>query len=248
MNIVRLLGKKSVLSTLAGCTLGVVGLHRALTPQHVQVSCDPRWAPAIQKELTKKIERISVRTTGIKTLHHELIEEYPCLKDVTISYASNLEATVKLTGWNPLVHVISSVPGQSDALIAQKGHILPKKCFTGSALQGLPVLVIEGDSFEEKLRSPELIEMVVQLPSTLFDDYTVTWHSKTKIVLHSKDKPITITADLPSVHDLDRYTYVQRIYTKEPRYHSGMTADIRLKDSLICAPVHGAPLQKSTST
>ena len=237
MNIVRVLGRKSVISTFVGCTLSAIALLFALTPRTLIIMGDPRWPVELQKNITRQVEQLSVRTIGIRQLSSDLQKDYPCLKEVTITYSSRLEATVTLRGWRPLVVVQSSVPGTGEYLICEQGHILSKNFFNQAAVSGLPTLIIQGSTFEEKLHSPELINTVLAMRTELFARYAITWESKTNITLRHKEKPILIMADSSSVLENNRFIYVQRIYAVEKKYENGMRVDIRLKDSLACAPL-----------
>ncbi len=236
MNIARWLGRKRVLTSIILIALGAVGIQFALTPQRITVRPDIRWSPAIKKALKKTIEAQALRTIGASRLRDSLTEEYPCLKDIAIRYSSSLEATVKLSSWNPRVVICSSLPGNKVYVVCEKGIVLEKNFFTVEALQGLPTLVINGTNFEEKRQDAEFVEVALRISNDLLEQYDITWHAKTKITLRDKYNPISITADNASVHDEERYAYVQRIFRTERQYSKGMKADIRLKDSLVCAP------------
>ncbi len=236
MNIIRWLGRKRVLTSLLLMALSAVGIQFALTPQRIVVHPDIRWSPTIKKALKKAIASKALRTIGASGLRALLSEEYPCLKDIAIRYTSSLEATVKLSGWNPRVVICSSLPGNKVYVVCEKGIVLEKNFFTVEALQGLPTLVIEGTDFEEKRQSPEFVSVALKVSGDLLDQYDITWYSKTTITLKDKHNPILITADSASVHDEERYAYVQRIFATERQYSKGMKSDIRLKDSLVCAP------------
>lgn len=237
MNIVRVLGSKKFLSTLFGIALCIVGIQFSLTPRHIVVCCDKRWTSNYHKELTKYIERLPIRTIGAWHLRSDLQKDYPCIKDCTITYTSRLEAQVTLTGWRPLVMVRSLQLGNKTYVICEKGHVLEATNFTAEALQGMPTLTLAGGDFEVARRTPELIDMALKLPPDLFQTFTITWHSKTHITLVNIEKNIVVTSDIASIHDHDRYAYIDRIYTQEKNYKKGMKADIRLKDSIVCAPL-----------
>lgn len=236
MNIARVLGRKHVLTSLACLALSAIGIQFALTPKRIVVHPDARWSTTIKKALKQTIEKKPVRTFGATQLRDSLIQEYPSLKDVEIRYSGSLEAVVRLTGWNPLILLCSSLPGNKVYVVCEKGLVLEKNTFTTESLSGLPTIMVEGTDFEEKRTAEELIDMAVQLSPTLFDIYDVIWESKTTIRIKDKVRPILITADFASIHDAERFAYVQRIYDSEKQYTKGMKADIRLKDSLVCSP------------
>lgn len=236
MNIVRWIGRKKVLISVVLLVLSAMGIQYALTPQRISVHADRRWSSTVQKALKKKIKAQALRTIGAERLRDKLAEEYPYLKDITIGYSSSLEAQVHLSGWHPRVAICSSLPGHKVYVLCDNGSILEKLYFAVEALQGIPSIVIEGADFEEQRKQPLFIEFGLQLSSKLLDRYDITWQSKTSIILEDKQRPIIITADYGSVHDEERYKHVQDIFTDERKYHRGMKADIRLKDSLVCAP------------
>ncbi len=237
MNIVRLLGNKKVLTTIFGIALCAVGIQFSLAPKYIEVSCDKRWAPEYHQALKKRIERLAIRTIGASRLRDTLIEDYPCIKDVTFTYKSTLDAHVILTGWRPLVVVRSSMLGNKEYVVCEKGQVLEKTYFTPEALQGMPTITIIGADFEAKRRTAEFVETASTLKSDLFDRYSITWDSKTNIILRDTENKVTVTADITSIHDPARYAYIERIHSTEKRYKRGIKADIRLKDSIVCAPV-----------
>ncbi len=237
MNIVRLLGNKKILSTLFGTTICVVGIQRALTPVSLHITCDPRWNYENQSALKKYLESISIRTIGATRLRNDLQAHYPFIKDITIAYESSLRAQVTLSGWRPLVLIQSSSVGNKDYVLCETGYVLEKHYFNSSALHGVPTFIIEGSDFETKRVLPECIDTALRLTNKHYETYIIVWHTKTTIMLHDKEKKITIVADINSIHDQDRFTFVERIYSREESYKQGMKADIRLKDSIVCAPI-----------
>jgi hypothetical protein len=236
LNIARWLGRKHVLTSLAFTAISAVSIQFSLIPKYITVYPDARWSTAIKKNIKNTVERKVIRTLGATGLRNSLIEDYPCLKDVAICYLSSLEARIQLSSWLPRAILCSSMPGNKEYVVCEKGIILDKNFFNAEYLVGLPTIIVEGNDFEEKRTTPELIDCAVSFANELFDQYEVTWQSKTSIILEDKHNPIVITADHTSINDIDRFTYVQRIFENEQHYKEGMKADIRLKDSLVCAP------------
>lgn len=237
MNIVRFLGNKKVLSILGGIGLLIVGMQRAFTPQSLTISCDPRWAQEYQRAVKKELADSSIRIIGAHRLRNSLQETYPCIKEVTITYDSLYRAHVTLTGWRPQVCVQSSELGNKNYILCAKGQVLEKQYFSYEALQGVPTITVEGPDFEKEHQAPEFIDTMLRLTNKHFDTYTIIWRSKTEILLFDKEKKITIFADIYSIHEQDRFAYIERIYAQEESYKNGMKADIRLKDSIVCAPI-----------
>lgn len=237
MTIVRMLGNKKFLTLCIATAFTIIATQSAFTPQKNKIFSDSRWAVVTRTLLKKELEHFPIRSHGAQGLHTMFEKEYPCVKAITIAYRSNLEASVTLIGYRPHLILRSIQPGTKEYILCEKGQILERTDFTAEALEGIPTLLIAGDSFEEKRKSNELIDMAMRLSSTLFDKYTITWHSKTDIILRSSEKNITIVSDISSIHDEARYNYIERIFSSEERYHRGMKADIRPKDSLVCAPL-----------
>ncbi len=237
MNIVRLLGRKTVLTTIAAGALSIIAIQFALTPQQISVVCDARWSADVQKIIKTTIEKASLRSDGINQLKQSLLADVPCLKDLVVTYSASLKATVRAVGWKPLVQIQSSLPGNKEYVACEKGNVFEKRYFSGPVLKRLPRVTIVGGDFEETRHLNKFIEMVLHMPPELYEQYTVFWHSETNICVRDKEKRLGITADITSVHEKERYTYVQRIFASEKKYHYGMKADIRYKDSIVCTPV-----------
>jgi len=238
MTIVRVLGNKRFLSVAVTTALLGIMIQSALTPQKCRVVSDARWNQATRASLKKEIEHLPIRSLGSKGLVDLLGKEFACIREITISYQSNFEALVQVRGWQPQLIIRSTQPGATEYVLCEKGHILKSTDFTAEALENVSTIFIAGDSFEEKRTTPEFISMAMQIAPEVAEKYTITWYAKTDIILRSAEKNITIVADCSSIHDQARYTYVDRIFNSEERYHRGMKADIRLKDSLVCAPLN----------
>jgi hypothetical protein len=236
MNIVRFLGNKKVLSILGGISLLTVGMQRAFTPQSLIIYCDPRWAQEFQRAVKKELEESSIRIIGADRIRNNLQETYPFVKEVTIAYDSLYRARITLQGWRPQVCIQSSQLGKKTYILCAKGKILDKQYFSYEALQGVPSVTLEGPDFEKEQKTKEFIDTMVQLTNKHFDTYNILWRSKTEILLFNKEKKITIFADIYSIHEQDRFAYIERIYAQEEGYKNGMKADIRLKDSIVCSP------------
>jgi hypothetical protein len=222
---------------MGGASLFLVGMQRAFTPQSLTIHCDPRWPLSLQKSLVKDIESVSIRTTGAQALCALLQQDYPLVKDVAISYKSPYNAQVKLVGWLPHLLVRSSRPQVPDYVLCVEGRVFEKSCFSQESVEGLPTLLIEGQDFSTIRSSTEFLDTALKLPIDYFEQYTIVWRSKTEILLYNKEKKIMIIADIHSIHEPMRFSYVERIYAQEENYHTGMKADIRLKDSIVCAPL-----------
>ncbi len=237
MNMVRFIGNKKVLIAIGGISLFLVGMQRAFTPQSLTISCDPRWTSEYQHAIKKQLENISIRTIGAYRLRNQLQPEFPFIKDISISYESAYRAQINIIGWIPKVLMQSSLPGNKDYALCTTGQVLEKHYFSQEALQGLPTMILEGVDFETKRLAQEFIDTALRLSNKHFEVYTIVWHSKTEILLHDKEKKIRIISDMNSIHDPDRFTYLEQIYAQEESYKNGMKADIRLKDSIVCAPI-----------
>lgn len=244
MNLVRFLGNNRTLSIVGGASLVLVGMQRAFTPQSLTILCDPRWPASLQRTLIKEIENVSIRTTGAQALCALLKQDHPLIKEIAISYKSPYNAHVTLQGWLPHLLIRSSGSHQPDYILCVEGKLFEKSCFSQEATEGLLTVLIEGSDFETVRSSSEFIETVLKLPIDYFERYTIVWRSKTEILLYDKEKKIMIVADMHSIHEPSRFSYVERIYAQEENYRSGMKADIRLKDSIVCAPLTNQAYEK----
>ena len=144
----------------------------------------------------------------------------------------------------PLVCISSSLPGTKEYILCKSrtdsasALQIDKALWSPEALGGLPLIIIEGPEFDQTRLLPEFVECAFEMKSTIFDQYSVTWRSKTEVVLQSLTESIILMADSATVHDEERLNYVQSIYKADKEsYKDGMKADIRLRDSVICAPL-----------
>ncbi len=211
-----------------------------LTPWKVYVYCDQRLHPELQKAIVQLVERMAVRSVGADALCADLQKEYPLVSLVSIAYKGSLSAIVSVKTHMPWVCVAAAVPGQKEYVLCKAGLIIEKKYFNELALQGVPAVTIEAKDFMQAITDPDLLSCILELKRAIFDDYSITWKSKVEIILRSKALNIEVIADTITVHESERFDYVDRIFNSDSdRYKNGMKADIRLKDEIICSSFVG---------
>ncbi len=245
MNLVRTLIHKKTL--IAGLVLvaGLGAVRYTLTPEHIEVFTDQRFAPEVRSALKKSVAECAVRSLGAQGIFDLLTREYPFIQDISIEYRSPLRAWITVTSLIPQVCIVSSIPANKEyVLCVSKKHTprviqqVEKRLLSPEATSLLPTVIIESPLFEQTRALAEFIDCVCAMKSSLFDVYTVTWRSKSDIILQSKTQPILIMADVNTVHDDERLAYVQSIFNVDNEsYKDGMRADIRLRDSVVCAPL-----------
>ena len=114
--------------------------------------------------------------------------------------------------------------------------VLEKKYFNELVTQGMPMIVVEGNDFMRQIADVNLIRCALGLRRSLFVDYAITWISKVEILLQSRVSNSILMADSVTVHDKERFAYVDRIVKSDAvRYKNGIKADIRLRDEIICS-------------
>ncbi len=226
----------------------VAGLRCLLTPVHISVLCDQKIPFEMQKELKMRIERTALRSVGITHLCAELQKTYPCIQALSIVYKGSLDAVVHVKAYVPWVCLVSALPGNREFMVckntdaqtvsALKVPVIEKKYINEQALQGMPTLVIESKEYMQSIANSDLIKCACDLRRNIFDEYTIRWRSKVEIILQCKRWNIIIIADAQTVHDAEKFVYVDRIFNADlDRYKNGMKADIRLKDEIICCPL-----------
>ncbi len=237
MNVVRLLGRKKLWMALLLIGAPVVAIRYALTPARIRVLCDQRFSQDVQLAIKRSVETTSLQLYRARGISEFLKKEYPCIERVSISYYSSSDADVIIKAFQPFLRITSSAPGNKEYLLTQEGQLIEKGIMSEHAYENIPVVVIEGNDYEQKRTDSKCIACLLALKNDIFEDYRVTWRSKTDILLQSRLAPILIIADTVAVHDKSRLTAVERIFTSDnERYEQGMRADIRLPDSIVCAP------------
>ena len=234
---------KTVLSTktMTGLFLAAAfgGIARlALTPTQAVVFCDQKLPLATQEHIKQHIEKVSLRSVGAEGLLKELQAVYPSVKSLAIQYKGSLVAQVSVKAYQPRVRLTSDKPGQKEYIVCLGGLVLERSSFNEIITQNTATVIVAGESYEQRVRDSELIECVLALKGFHFEEYAITWRSKVDILLQSRTAHSILIADKETVHDKERFAYVDRIlHADAARYVYGIKADIRLKDEIICAPL-----------
>lgn len=220
-------------------TLVLVAATRSmLTPSCVYVICDQKLPLVMQHAIKHTLESAAVRSVGADVLCKNLQNDYPSVASISIAYKGSLTAQVSVTAHVPWVTFASTEQGQKEQVLCKQGNVVEKKFFNELVTQGIQTLVIDGKEYNHKIADKDLIACMLELRRSVFDEYTIVWKSKVEIILQSRTEPLTIIADTATVHDGERFGYVDRIYASDmARYKNGMKADIRLKDEIVCSPL-----------
>ena len=237
MNLVRLVWNKKtfIASFLMGAT--IVGARYALIPGRIEVYTDQKLSQEVQTVLKNRLAKSSLRLLGAKGVYEELQDYAPIFSEVSISYTSSLTARVMVKAYMPRVRFVSTLPGHKDYVVCDNGQVVEKSYFREEVTQGMPTLNIAGSDFEDKRLDRDIIECVLQLKSDLFEHYVITWRSKSEIILQSSLSNSILIGDNVTVHDRERIRYAEKIYEMDKDlYKRGMKADLRLGDSIVCAP------------
>ncbi|MBA3751766.1 hypothetical protein H0X06_03140 [Candidatus Dependentiae bacterium] len=238
MNIVRIIFRKQTMmslfcTALVGCAVGY-----ALAPHEAHVIFDQKISEECRLSNEKIIESGFMRSVGAAGLLARLKKECPAVAALDIRYTSSLIAHITVKSFKPQVCIASSSGLKKEYILCNSGELIEKKFFSEAALAGLPVFFIAGTEYEEKKVDPELLASVHEISSSLFEDFIITWHSKSEIILQGRASRILLIADVVALHDEEKRTYVRRIIEAQSgRYKNGIKVDMRLRDSLVCSPL-----------
>ncbi len=243
MNIVRVVFNKNLLFAALFLVSTVGAVRYALSPRQFRVICDQRLALEVQTAIKKMIAQAPLSKLTAKNLCAELQNAYPAVQAVSLAYKSSLHALVKIQSYKPYIKIVSPSLENKEYVLckdASDSIVTEKKLFNEHVVHSMPTVIIEGKDFEDTRMQPEFLGCIKELKQELFDEYKVTWHSKSEIILQSHDLPMSIIADASTVHDKERMQAVRRIFeTDSERYAQGIRADIRLQDSVICSALQG---------
>ena len=245
MNIVRVVFNKNFLATALLFVSSLGAVRYALSPTQFMVVCDQRLASDVQAAIKKFVTQAPLNLQSADSLCKELQKLYPAVRAVSVAYKSSLRAHVQVQAYVPSISISSSLPGNKEYILCkddkpERAIVIEKKYFNEQVTSSMPTVVIEGADYEEKRLQPECIECMRDLKSDLLEEYLVIWRSKSEIIVQYREVPITLIADIATIHESEKRNAVKRIFTSDAeRYKDGMQADIRLRDSVICAPLKG---------
>ncbi|MBA3954401.1 hypothetical protein H0X48_03735 [Candidatus Dependentiae bacterium] len=240
----RVTGILKVLGLCAVGTAGAYGVKRLLRPCTLTITFDICIATesrtALKNSITPEV-LIKQRASG---LQQELAKLFPALRALSIAYDASGRARVAIKAYTPLLQVISHKPQDNTKgyCIASNGKLVPSVLFKPEALAGLPALYVVSygvlDACIGSIEKELLPLLSTSIVASLFNNYTVTWHSKNKLTLVSYTHPkVTIIADCSALKT-KKLGYAERIY-KSMQKEGAITVDIRLGDFIVCAHLKG---------
>ncbi len=243
MNMVRIVFNKKILmaALVLISTLGAV--RYALSPAQAVVFCDQRLAPDVQTAIKKFIAQAPLRLQAADSLCKELQKSWPAVRSVDFVYKSSLRAQIAIKAYVPFLKISASEPGHKEYILCKYGQperaiVIDKKYFNAYSTESMPTVFIDGPDFEKKRKQADCIKCLRDLKEDLCDEYTITWRSKSEIIMRACDAPIMLVADRVTVHEAEQRRYVRRIFAADAgKYKGGIRADIRLRDSIVCAPL-----------
>ncbi len=238
MNIVRVMFRKSVLAGIFCTALAVCVVGYALAPHEVHVFFDQKIAEGYRESLKLSAQKNFLQAATVHTVLEKVQKKCPAVAALDIRYHSSLVADVTMKAYVPRVCIASSTGGHKEYVVDTTGKLIEKKYFNEAALAGLPVFYVAGAEYEERKADPECVACARELDSALFDDYTVTWYSKSEIIVRSSTPRMMLIADVSTIHEEEKRMYARRILqAHNDRYKHGIKVDMRLRDSLVCSPL-----------
>lgn len=237
MNFSKIFVNEKVLGVLIVCIAFAALARYALIPKRVLVFCDQKIPQSLQKIVQQTIEQDIVRCADAKAIKETLQALCPSVQTVHIDYKASREARTTIKAHVPRLRIISSAAGQKEYVICNDKTVIEKKFFDEYVLNDLPLIHIKANDSEKIISDPLFIDTITMLSLDVLLEYKIIWVSKTEIQLQSLDGKRRIIADVSTVHDNSRYSYIADIVSGDlERYAGGIKADIRLKDQIICSP------------
>ncbi|MBA2306631.1 hypothetical protein H0W26_00650 [Candidatus Dependentiae bacterium] len=238
MNVVRIVFRKRVLAGLFCTALAACAVGYALAPHEISVVFDQKIAEGYRSSIRKCAEKSFLQSQLVDMVMADMQNKCPSVAALDVRYTSSLVAHVMVKASVPIVRIASLTGIHKEYVVCATGELIEKKYFSEAALAGLPVLYIAGTDYEEKKTDPECRACAREMDSALFEEFTVTWHSKSEIILRSNSSKerMVLIADSTTVHDEEKRVYARRIlHIHSDRYKNGIKVDMRLRDSLVCS-------------
>lgn len=238
MNIVRVIFRKRVLAGLFCIALVGCALAYALAPHEVRPFFDQKIGELYRDSIRKTVEQSFLQAAGVHAVLSTLQKKCPAIASLDVRFRSSLIADVTVKAYSPWVCIASSSGAHKEYVVCKTGELIEKKYFSETALSGLPVFYIAGAEYEEKKEDPQCKACAREIDTALFERFTITWYSKSEIILQSSHPRMLLIADVASVHDEEKRIYAERIFrSQSDRYKYGIKVDMRLRDSLVCSPL-----------
>ena len=247
MNFAKIIVNEKVLGLVFGLALVAALLRSALTPTQYTIFCDQHFPVVLEKAVKQEVAQAVVRSVAASELCKLLQEKYPLVRSVTLAYKGSRAVQVMIKAYSPSVCIAPVTAGEREYVICSKGNVIEKKYFKSSVLEGLPVFFVEGADYERKRIDPALINCARDLKRSVYDEFKVSWRSKTEILLQSIDGKSILIADITTVGDTQRHAYIAQIVRSDPdRYENGIKADMRLRDQNSMFTARGKMKNQST--
>jgi hypothetical protein len=224
---------------LACLTLRIITV--LLKPLTTCIIFDTRIAKATQEALAAVINHLSL-SIGAQGLYDYLKKDFPAIRSVSIAYKGSRVACITIKALAPFI-CLESLSDARWYVLTKDGILVNRDFFSLQALEGLNTVLLDTN----QSGSLELYTTVASLEPEILEQYSVTWHSPTEIILKAcfanQMAQLIIVASTDSIIHRERIAYAERIYKSKQHDHSkgvkGIKVDIRFRGFMVCTSLGG---------
>lgn len=153
-------------------------------PTSLTIRCDILPATSIREEIQQTIKSLLSQAGNISAfaLRALLKKKYPLLEHVRLTYRSLGKLCIHLTTEKP-VALVNDI-----YILTKQGNLLSAKLYAPAAYYTLPSIQTNVAQFTQSQKK-DLLDFAQKIQQALSDEYTFTWHDKTRIYAHHKQHP-----------------------------------------------------------
>lgn len=172
------------LSLIAICS---VLLYQSRSSKTIELSFPPQVATSTCMQLTKLCrEQLPQRVRSAAELKLLLNATFPFIKNCSISYDRYQHAHITIDVEQPVVQISPT------ACITDHGTIAERTLYDEAIQNRLPTITIAQESIDPQTCTT-IIAWIATIPQAIVEQYQITWHTATRIVLRPYNTPYPIS-------------------------------------------------------
>jgi hypothetical protein len=184
-------------------------------PHHIICTIDPHIAPEVAEEITRTVTQLVHQRQARLDITETIMNRWPVIRAVVISYANPYIAQVGVIAHIPLVCL------NDHWVISSHGNLIASNQLIATRYQLLPKIIIPS-SMEKAACMPESFVKAIKDSSSLLNKYLMVWRDENQILLYDMHDPhfaIMCTASgIPDTVLLDQCNALHEKLVKRDNY------------------------------
>jgi hypothetical protein len=188
--------------------------------------------PATKQLITTLLTPTLVSCCNAQQLLEKVQQQVPTITAIHIYKQRPWHLHIKILSPSPLLAL-------NNEFILTGTHLVHRAFFTENSLEGLPLLNVDEQVLWLTGEAQRLYTFFTSLPSTIRENYTISWHNKTMIILHKKSPGTSILCNY-TTHFTQKLQqalgHLDTLISQRSKKKKKWYADIRFNGFIVVSP------------